>query len=173
MIPRKQEGIMGSLVAYFSYEEQNSVRKGNTMMVAEKIAAITGSDILRIEPREKYSSDYDECCRRAKAEIDGNLRPEIINHLQTLDAYDVIYIGFPIWYRSYPRVIATFIDSLDFTGRKVRPFCTNEEGAFGMAEMELESLIRRHGGEIGPGLAIRGQDAATCDDTIRHWVDKA
>ena len=170
MVEHKQEGIMGSLVAYFSYEEQNSAKKGNTMVVAEKIAAITGSDIMRIEPKERYSSDYDECCRRAKAEIDGNLRPEIISHLQTLDAYDTIYIGFPIWYRSYPRVIATFIDRLDFTGKKVRPFCTNEEGAFGMAAMELESLVKRHGGELEQGIAIKGQDVATCDDAIRRWV---
>lgn len=140
---------MGSLVAYFSYEVQNSVKKGNTMIVAEKIAAITGADIMRIEPKEKYPSDYDECCARAKTEINDNLRPAIVNHLQTLDAYDTIYIGFPIWYRSYPRVIGTFIDSLDFTGKKVRPFCTNEEGAFGIAAMELEPLIKRRGGVLG------------------------
>ena len=68
---------MGSLVAYFSYEVQNSVKKGNTMVVAEKIAAITGADIMRIEPKEKYPSDYDECCARAKTEINDNLRPAI------------------------------------------------------------------------------------------------
>ena len=161
---------MGSLVAYFSYEGQNSAKKGNTMIVAEKIAAITGADILRVEPKEKYPADYEECCRRAKAEIDGNLRPEIVGHLQTLDAYDTIYIGFPIWYRSYPRVIATFIDSLDFTGMKVRLFCTNEEGAFGLADMELETLVKRRGGTMEKGLVIKGQDAASCDDAIRRWV---
>ncbi|MBO7348377.1 MAG: hypothetical protein J6U27_00290 [Spirochaetales bacterium] len=161
---------MGSLVAYFSYEVQNSVKKGNTMVVAEKIAAITGADIMRIEPKEKYPSDYDECCARAKTEINDNLRPAIVNHLQTLDAYDTIYIGFPIWYRSYPRVIGTFIDSLDFTGKKVRPFCTNEEGAFGIAAMELESLIKRRGGVLEPGLAIKGPEAATCDEAIKRWI---
>ena len=161
---------MGSLVAYFSYEVQNSTKKGNTMIVAEKIAAITGADIMRIEPKEKYPSDYNECCTRAKDEINNNLRPEIINHLQSLDAYDTIYIGFPIWYRSYPRVIGTFIDSLDFTGKKVRPFCTNEEGAFGIAAMELEALIKRRGGILEPGLAIKGPEATTCDDAIKRWV---
>ena len=161
---------MGSLVAYFSYEIQDSTKKGNTMIVAEKIAAIAGADIMRIEPKEKYPSDYDECCKRAKAEINDNLRPEIVNHLQTLDAYDTIYIGFPIWYRSYPRVIGTFIDSFDFTGKKVRPFCTNEEGAFGLAAMELEPYIKRRGGVLEKGLAIKAPEVSTCDDAIRRWI---
>ena len=168
---------MGSLVVFFSHEGQNSVnfdvkdlKKGHTRIVAEKIAELTGSDILRIEPAEAYPADYDECCKRAKAEADGSLRPEIKMPLQSLDAYDVIYIGFPIWYRSYPRVIATFIERFDFTGKKVRPFCTNEEGAFGMADMELDAAIRRRGGETGRGLAVRGQNAATCDDAIRRWI---
>ena len=161
---------MGSLVAYFSYEVQNSTKKGNTMVVAEKIAAITGADIMRIEPKEKYPSDYDECCARAKNEINDNLRPAIVNHLESLDAYDTIYIGFPIWYRSYPRVIGTFIDSLDFTGKTVRPFCTNEEGAFGIAAMELEALIKRRGGELENGLANKGPEATTCDEAIKRWV---
>ena len=169
---------MGSLVAYFSHEGQNSVnfdvkdiKKGHTRTVAEKIAAITGADILRIQPAEAYPADYDECCRRAKAEADGSERPAINIPLQSLDAYDIIYIGFPIWYRSYPRVIATFIERFDFTGKKVRPFCTNEEGAFGMADMELESAIRRRGGETERGLAVRGSNVDSCDDAIKRWLD--
>ncbi|MBQ2527618.1 MAG: NAD(P)H-dependent oxidoreductase [Spirochaetales bacterium] len=168
---------MGSLVAYFSHEGQNSVnfdvkdiKKGHTRTVAEKIAAFTGADILRIQPAEAYPADYDECCKRAKAEADGSERPAINIPLESLDAYDTIYIGFPIWYRSYPRVIATFIDRFDFTGKKVRPFCTNEEGAFGMADMELEAAIRRRGGEMERGLAVRGSNVDSCDDALKRWL---
>ena len=138
--------------------------------MAEKIADLTGSDILRIVPAVPYSSDYEECCKRAKDEVDRSLRPEINIPLETLDAYDVIYIGFPIWYRSYPRVIATFVEKFDFAGKKVRPFCTNEEGAFGMADMELEAAIKRRGGEMERGLAVRGQNVESCDAALKRWL---
>ena len=170
---------MGSLVVYFSHEGQNSVgfdvrevKKGHTRIVAEKIAELTGSDILRIEPVQPYPADYDECCKRAKEEADGSFRPEIKIPIQSLDSYDEIYIGFPIWYRSYPRVIATFIGHFDFTGKKVWPFCTNEEGAFGMADMELEAAIRSRGGQTMRGLAVRGGNAETCDDQLKRWLGK-
>ena len=161
---------MGSLVAYFSYEGQNSAKKGNTTVVAEKIAAITGSDILRIVPTEEYPVDYEACSARAKAEHDGSLRPEIVLPLETLDAYDTIFIGFPIWYRSYPRVIATFVEKFDFTGKRVLPFCTNEEGGFGMADMELGSAIKAKGGKVELGLSVRGKNADNCEDQIKRWL---
>ena len=168
---------MKALVTYFSHEGQNSIdfkvtqiKKGHTRIVAEKIAELTGSDILRIIPKEEYPADYDAVSARAKAEHDGSLRPEIILPLETLDAYDTIFIGFPIWYRSYPRVIATFVEKFDFTGKRVLPFCTNEEGGFGMADLELGSAIKAKGGKVELGLSVRGKNADNCETQIKRWL---
>ena len=168
---------MKSLVVYYSYEGHNSVdfnvvsiKKGHTRQVAEKIAELTDADILRITPKEEYPMDYDKCCERAKAEHEQSARPEIEVPLETLDAYDRIFIGFPIWYRSYPRVIATFIEKFDFTGKTVFPFCTNEEGDFGMADMEIASAVKARGGSCEFGLAVRGKNAGDCEASLRRWL---
>lgn len=168
---------MAGLVVYFSHEGQNSVnfdiqnvKKGHTRTVAEKIADITGSDIFRIVPEEPYPADYDAVCRRAQAEYEDNIHPQINVPFESLESYDTIYIGFPIWFRSYPRVVASFIDKFDFTGKTVKPFCTNEEGEFGMADMELENAVKTKGGKVVKGLAVRGSDVNTCDEALRKWL---
>ncbi len=168
---------MKALVAFFSHEGQNTVNfnvtqieKGHTRVVAEKIADLTGSDILRILPKEEYPVDYEACSARAKAEHEGSLRPEIVIPLETLDAYDTIFLGFPIWYRTYPRVIATFIEKFDFTGKRILPFCTNEEGGFGMADLELSSAIKAKGGQTELGLSVRGKNAENCDEQVSRWL---
>lgn len=169
---------MKALVAFFSHEGQNTVNfnvtqieKGHTRVVAEKIADLTGSDILRILPKEEYPVDYEACSARAKAEHEGSLRPEIVIPLETLDAYDTIFLGFPIWYRTYPRVIATFIEKFDFTGKRILPFCTNEEGGFGMADLELSAAIKAKGGKTELGLSVRGKNAQNCEDQIKRWLE--
>ena len=168
---------MKALVTYFSHEGQNTIdfkvtqiKKGHTRVVAEKIAELTGADMLRILPKEEYPVDYEACSARAKAEHEGSLRPEIVIPLETLDAYDTIFIGFPIWYRSYPRVIASFVEKFDFTGKRILPFCTNEEGGFGMADMELGSAIKAKGGKVELGLSVRGKNADNCEDQIKRWL---
>ena len=168
---------MKSLVVYYSHEGQNTIdfnvvqiEKGHTRQVAEKIAELTGSDILRILPKEEYPTDYDKCCERAKKEYEESIRPEIVVPLESLDAYDKVFIGFPIWYRSYPRVIATFIDKYDFSGKTVLPFCTNEEGGFGMADMELASAIKAKGGVVELGLSVRGKNTGDCEAAVRRWL---
>jgi len=168
---------MKALVAFYSHEGQNTVdfavtqiKKGHTRMVAEKIAELTGSDILRIVPKKEYPFDYEACCARAKAEYEASARPEISIPLETLDAYDTIFIGFPIWYRSYPRVIATFVERFDFTGKKVLPFCTNEEGGFGMADLELSAAVKSKGGNVELGLSVRGKNAENCTDAVVRWL---
>ena len=168
---------MKALVAFYSHEGQNTVdfnvtqiKKGHTRMVAEMIASITGADILRIVPKEEYPFDYEACCARAKAEHEASLRPEINIPLETLDAYDTVFIGFPIWYRSYPRVITTFIDRFDFSGKKVLPFCTNEEGGFGMADLELSAAVKAKGGSVEMGLSVRGKNADNCEEPVRSWL---
>ncbi len=84
--------------------------------------------------------------------------------------YDVIYLGFPIWYRTYPRLVASFVDVADLKDKVVRPFCTNEEGAFGIADFELSAAVKMKGGRLEKGLAVKSFNVASCDEELRNWI---
>lgn len=166
---------MKALVVYFSRTGENIVRdereiieKGFTEIVAEKICGFVNGTLLKLEPVEAYPENYDECNARARYEDSENIFPEIKNLPESIAEYDTIYLGFPLWYRSYPRIIATFISEYQFVGKIIKPFCTNEEGNLGMSELELKSAIK--GAIIRQGLAIRGHDANTSDEVIKAWV---
>ncbi len=110
-----------SLVIYFS-------ATGTTRMAAERIAGKSNSDIIEIIPKEKYTdSDLDyknSDCRASKEQNDSNARPEIENKID-ISKYSTIYLGYPIWYGSYPKIIQTLLDTYDFTGKTIIPFCTS------------------------------------------------
>ncbi len=167
---------MKTLVAYFSRIGENLqnneivvLKKGNTEVVAEKIAELTGGDLYKIEEEEPYPFSYDDCLRRARREDENNERPAMKGGPRlNMDDYDTVYIGFPIWYRTYPRVISTFLAAYDFAGKKIRPFCTNDEGTFGISLLEMQGSLK--GAEIGDGLAIRGADVYDADERIEAYA---
>ena len=170
---------MKSLVVYFSRDGYNSIdgkveyiTKGKTHILAERIAALSGSDIYRLIPEIEYPMDYEECLKRAKIENDRNIHPGLSNPLYSLNEYDLIYLGFPNWYRSYPRLIATFIDLHDLKGKTIKPFCTNEEGAFGIGELELRSALKQKEAILKDGLAVKGSEVENSDDKILRWLEK-
>ena len=117
------------IVVYFS-------ATGTTKAVAQKMANVLKTEALEIVPKEKYSSDdldYSrDDCRANKEMKDENARPEIKNDLSKVAKYDTIYIGFPIWWGTAPRIIQTFFDSNDLSGKTVYLFCTS--GGSGIEE---------------------------------------
>lgn len=167
---------MKTLVAYFSHVGENlqnneivELTKGNTEVVAEKIADLTGGDLYKIEEEEPYPYKYDDCLRRSRREDENNEHPALKAGMRlNMDDYDTVYIGFPIWYRTYPRVVASFLDAYDFSNKKIRPFCTNDEGTFGISLLEMQSVLK--GAEFTDGLAIRGLDVNNADERIKVFV---
>ena len=167
---------MKTLVAYFSHVGENlqnneivELTKGNTEVVAEKIAELTGGDLYKIEEEEPYPYKYDDCLRRSRREDENNEHPALKAGMRlNMDDYDIVYIGFPIWYRTYPRVVASFLDAYDFSNKKIRPFCTNDEGTFGISLLEMQSVLK--GAEFTDGLAIRGVDVNNADERIKVFV---
>lgn len=155
---------MKSLVVYFTPYD------GNTKIFADKVAQYANADTYRIEAVNPYPTDYFECNARAKQEYEANARPEIKGPLPSLDGYDVIYIGFPNWYRTYPKVIATFLDKVSLAGKIVKPFCTNEEGGFGIGELQLRSQLKD--ADVRNGLSCKSEAVHTLDDDIKEWVEK-
>ena len=110
-----------SVVIYFS-------ATGNTERVAGYIQEITGSDIIEIIPADEYTNadlNYsDDDCRANQEQNDDSARPEIANEID-VDSYDTIYLGFPIWWGDVPKIILTFLDTYDLSGKTLIPFCTS------------------------------------------------
>lgn len=125
---------------------------GNTKAVAEQIAEELSADIFEIEPKEPYTDDdlnyNNDSCRANQEMNDDSARPEIANDLSDILQYDTIYIGHPIWWGTAPRIIQTFLDSYDLSGRTIYTFCTS--GGSGI-EQSVSDLRKAY-----PNLDIRG-----------------
>lgn len=106
------------LVVYFSHT-------GTTRTVANRIKRITGGDILRIRERNRYTSYYDSLTEQAQRELNRDSRPRITTEARNIRSYDTIYIGYPIWWGSSPRVVNTFLEKYNLRGKTVIPFATS------------------------------------------------
>lgn len=117
-----------TLIAYFSWSSS-----GNTEKIANTIAEQTGGEIYEITPKNPYPEDYTECTEVAKAETDSNARPEIKDLPKSVEEYDRIIIGYPIWWHTAPMIIGTFLESYDLTDVDIYPFSQSasmDEGQF-------------------------------------------
>lgn len=165
---------MKSLVIYFSHIGENymndgirNIDKGNTEIVAEAIRDITGADLFKVETIKEYPYSYKECCDVAKEELNSDARPELRSQITDINDYDIIYIGGPVWWGHYPCGIFTALESLDFTGKIVKPFTTHEGSGLGSVMQDVNKFC--NGAEIKEGLAIRGSNANSSKDKIESW----
>ena len=133
---------------------------GNTKAVAEKIVEVTGADYFEIIPAEPYSEDdlnyNDDNCRANREQQDKNARPSISGSIENMDQYEVVLIGHPIWWGMEPRIMNTFMESYDFSGKVLTNFCTS--GGSGIAT-STENL---------KALSLSGSSDT---DEIQEWID--
>ncbi len=152
-----------SLVLYFSWS-------GNVDKFANIIASETGADIVRIEPVVPYSTDYNTVADYAKKERDNDGRPEIKTEIN-IDGYDVIFVGYPIWWYTVPMIIRTLLDDFDFSGKTIIPFNSHEGSGNGGTYDLIKQLEPQ--AEVLEGLAIRGRDFQNDQtETVRNWLSK-
>jgi flavodoxin len=95
------------------------------------------ADIFQIEPIVPYPDQYDECAEIAKKEQRENARPVAKTDIADIRKYDVIYIGYPIWWGTMPQIILTFLEKYDLSGKTIIPFCTHEGSGFGRSVSDL------------------------------------
>ncbi len=118
-----------ALIAYFSAE-------GNTGKLAERMAAVSGADLFEIVPEKIYTrEDLDWRNKNSRSSLEMNdldARPKIAGKVVDMDQYDTVFVGFPIWWYREPSIIDTFLESYDFTGKKIVPFATS--GSSGMGD---------------------------------------
>ena len=153
----------GVLVVYFS-------ATGTTKGVAEKIASVTGADLYEIKAAQEYTAEdldwNDSDSRTTHEQNDPSVRPEIGSDPVSLEGYSTIYIGFPIWWGEEPRIMDTFVESYDFDGKTMIPFCTSSSSGIGMSGKNLES-------NAGSGKWLDGQrfSGSVSEDELRTWIE--
>ena len=162
------------LVAYFSRTGEQygvgNITEGNTAIVAKIIASKTNGDLFEIKvAKDNYPKGYMELTEYAKKEMQANARPEIVGKVENFDQYDTIFIGFPVWWGDKPMPVYTFIDSYNFNGKNIVPFCTHEGSGFcGTQGMD------KTGAKVLKGLAMYGHVAqnerAKADQQVSDWL---
>ena len=146
-----------TLVAYFSWS-------GNTEEMATYISQQTGGDLLEIQPQNPYPTDYDQCGDVALEERDSNARPAIANLPDSIDEYDNIIIGYPIWWHTAPMIIGTFLENYDLTGKEVYPFTQSASMDTEQFDNSIE-FVRENaeGANVHDGLFARYSDTESID----------
>lgn len=169
--PTENQGKI--LVAFFSRAGDNyevgTIEKGNTKIVAEMIADKTGGTLFEIKPVKEYPADYRECTEVAKNEQDTNMRPAIISLPENLQNYDVIFLGYPIWWNAPPMIMYTFLENQDFNGKTIIPFCTSAGEYMTGKESQLTEIAKGSG--IREGLGIKGKECQENPDAVREKVN--
>lgn len=160
MMPSESEN--DTIVVYFS-------RTNNTEKIAEHIIDITNADSYEIEAAVPYTDAdiryQDNNCRANKEQNDKTVRPEIAEPITSIDSYDVVFIGYPIWWGEEPRIIDTFLESYDFSDKTVVPFCTSGGSGISVSEKNIANLI-----PIGNQLEGKRFSASASQSEIESWV---
>ena len=152
-----------TVVVYFS-------ATGTTKGVAERIASVTNADIFELIPAEPYTDadlDWNDSGSRTTIEMnDPDVRPEIANDTVDLGSCATVYIGYPIWWGDAPRIMSTFVEAHDFSGKTVIPFCTSGGSSIGRSGSNLAS-------QAGSGNWLEGGrlDVSISDSEIQDWIN--
>lgn len=149
------------LIAYFSWG-------GNTRGIAEEIQAQTGADLFEIQLVEPYSTDYNTVLEQAQQDQNAQARPELSTHVEDLEQYDTILLGYPNWWASIPMPVASFLEEYDFTGKTIVPFCSHGGGRFGQSLTAITKLVPE--AELGEGLAISYSGGSGMPDDVAAWL---
>ena len=138
------------LVAYFSHS-------GNTHEIANQIHKSAGGDIFEIQAVKPYPNDYDAVVKQARQELDSGYKPALKTKMENIKPYDLVFIGYPIWWGTFPAAVKTFV-----------PFCTHEGSGLGRSATDISKLCPKSA--LLNGAAIRGRDVKTARNKVSEWL---
>ena len=152
------------LIVYFS-------ATGNTESLAQTIAEVTGADIYEIIPEEPYTDEdlnySDDSCRANQEMNDPDARPAIAGEIENIDEYDTILLGYPIWWGTMPKIINTFLDTYDLSGKTIMPFCTSGSSGITTSVADIREICTDS--EVTDGF--RGSSSTGRAD-IEEWLEE-
>lgn len=172
------------LITYFAVAENSDVdaipsasvtdidgtAKGRMTALAEMIQEKTGGDLFSITTSVKYPGDGEKLVEYAQEEQDNNERPELTSHIENLDAYDVIFVGYPTWWYDLSQIMYSFFDEYDFAGKTIIPFNSHNGSRFSgtidtIKELEPEASV------IENGFTVNESDVAGAKSDIDSWLE--
>ena len=181
----ESEGTGKVLIAYFAVAENSDVdaissasvtevngeAKGLVRTIAEDIQAVTGGDLFSIETSVDYPGDINELIDYASVEQDNDERPELTSHIENLDEYDTIFVGYPLWWYDLPQVMYSFFDEYDFSGKTIIPFDVHRGSRLSgtpdtIQELEPDATV------ISDGFAVVHETAAASVTDVAADVEE-
>ena len=152
------------LVAYFS-------ASGVTAKAAEKLAKAAGADLFEIVPEQVYTKadlNWQDKNSRSSVEMnDRSSRPAIKSKVDSMEQYSAVFVGFPVWWYREPSIIDTFMESYDFSGKTVVPFCTSGGSGLGSTSSNLQALAK--GARVIEGKRL---SFMTTEGSLKKWVEE-
>lgn len=172
------------LVTYFTWPEPDGVDAssgasrvvaddkiyGNTEYVARMITEATGGDLFAIEAEKKYPTPHKALIDEAKREAEAGERPRLTTHINNLNDYDVIFVGYPNWWYDMPMVIYTFFEEYDFKGKTVIPFVTHGGSRFSQSVETVGKL--EPDARVVRGPSVSGREVPNARQSVRSWLEK-
>lgn len=153
-----------SVVIYFS-------ATNNTEAIANMIANVTSSEAIELVPQDQYTGEdlnyRNDNSRANREQNDDSIRPEIVNNINNLDLYDTIYLGYPIWWGDVPKIILTFLDTYDLSGKTVIPFCTSGSSSISTSVNTLRNYNLNM-----KVLDGRRFSSSTNEDEVSSWINE-
>ena len=151
------------LIVYFT-------RTGNTEAIADIISEKTGGAKVRLETVKTYPADYSSILDEAMEEKNTNARPQLRTKIENMDKYKTVFVGYPIWHGDAPMAVRTFLESYDFTGKKVVPFCTSGSSRPDTSFAHVEESAQ--GAEILEGFWTGSSGLGKIEETVPQWLER-
>lgn len=174
------------LIAYFTWAENTYVENpetvdvdattsasvlppGNAARLAGWIQEEVGGDLFSIVTTEPYSSNYDECLDRAAQEKADNARPELVHHVENMEDYDIVFLGFPNWWYTVPMAVHTFLEEYDFSGKTIVPFVTHGTGGLSSTIEDITADLPEDVTILEP-IGVYRPEVDEAQPTIQEWI---
>lgn len=151
------------LIIYYS-------RTGNTREIANQIHEMVGGDMIELQTVEPYPDDYESVKKQAKEELASGYKPALKTKIENIKPYDLILIGYPIWWGTFPAPVGSFFPEYDLSEKTIAPFCTHLGSSLGRSVTDIVTLCRNS--TILDGLAVWGKNAKTAQNEVSAWLRK-
>lgn len=173
------------LVAYFSWADNAEIEgevdavtspsvtaPGNVEQLATWVQEETGGDLFSIRVIEPYSSDWDECLDRANNERSQNARPELVESVENIADYEVVFLGYPNWWYGAPMAVLSFIEENDLSGKQVFLFCSHGTGGLAGSVEDIEEVLPEGVTLSDNVFDVYEEDAPSAQNDILSWLSE-
>lgn len=178
-VARNADGAPSGMVASFATQTGSTDGRGlvvfyswsgNTRGTAREIAEQTGFDLVELELEHPYSRDYNTVLNEAQRDQNAQARPVLATQIDNMDSYSTVLVGYPNWWASIPMPIATLLESYDFSGKTIVPFCSNGGGGLGQSVSAISKLAPNS--TMGSGLSIYYSGGSAMEADVAAWLEE-